>query len=276
MSGSMNCREALALLYDIIDKEASEVDTEKVQEHIKSCGSCSEIYRVEGEINKFLKARMEEKSAESAHDNLKNKITSLLDQEDGRAPFVGSGSTTGTVRPLRLPRTAHYIAAAAALVLMVWGAFVLSELVDHYRTYYDLEQAHFDARANITQFANAEQTALALEECQRLFDCLPGEECAGMELVGGKLTELKGAPAGHFVYTKDETVISVYIAPANEIRIPDELRDFQQANGEHTFFDHHCRGCRLVYRQVGDVMIVTATEDHSIDLFEFTPESGAI
>lgn len=276
MSGSMNCRDALALLYDILDKEASEVDTQKVEEHIKSCGSCSEIYRVEGEINRFLKARMTNKPAESAHDKLTTKIRSLLDQEDGRAPFVDSGSTAGKVRPLKLPRTAHYIAAAAALVLMVWGAFVLSEFVDHYRTYYDLESAHFAAVESAMQFASAEETEAALAECRRLFDCAPGESCSGLTLIGGKLTEMKGAPVGHFVYSKGETTISLYIAPAENLQIPNELHDYQLVSGDHTFFDHHCRGCRLVYRQVGNAVIIAATEDHAFDLLKFTPETGAI
>ena len=30
----MNCQEALDLLYDIIDKEASEIDTQEVKRHL--------------------------------------------------------------------------------------------------------------------------------------------------------------------------------------------------------------------------------------------------
>ena len=264
----MNCQEALALLYDIIDKEASEVDTSKVQQHIKKCGTCSDIYRLEGALDQFLRDRIEERSATQSHEHLKSRITSLLDKEDGHAPFVGSGSTPGSVHPLRLPRTAQYLAAAAALVLMVWGAFALSGLVGHYQTYYHFEDAHFAAAGASAQFASAEDTRAAIDNCTKTFGFAPSKHCFDAELLGGRFTQMDGAPVGHFLFTKDDVTLSLYVTSAKNVTIPAELENHKVVTSDGTFYDHHCRGCRLVYQRHGDLVIITATEDHAFDLLQ--------
>jgi len=53
----MNCQEALSLLYDIIDHEASEIDVHEVDEHLSRCRDCSGIYRIERSIAKIILAR---------------------------------------------------------------------------------------------------------------------------------------------------------------------------------------------------------------------------
>ena len=75
----MNCQEALNLLYDIIDKEASEIDTEQVQEHLSRCRHCSEIYRVEKSVNALLRAKMQTSSPEKCVDALKSRVLGELD-----------------------------------------------------------------------------------------------------------------------------------------------------------------------------------------------------
>jgi hypothetical protein len=267
----MNCQEALALLYDIIDREASEVDTSKVQEHIKKCGTCADIYRIEGVLDQFLKDRLEHKSAEHSHEKLKSRITLLLDQEDGHAPFADSGSASGPVQPLRLPRTAHYLAAAAALVLVIWGGIALSGFVSHYQTYYQFEKAHLAASRDNASFASAEDTRSALASSSSTFGFAPSSRCGDAILVGGKFTQMNDTPVGHFLFSKDDITISLYIVPAAQVAIPDELNEFRVVNADGTFYDHHCRGCRLVYQQYGDLVFITATEDHAFDLLHFVP-----
>jgi hypothetical protein len=44
----------------------------------------------------------------------------------------------------------------------------------------------------------------------------------------------------------------------------------------HNFYDHFCRGCRLVYHKVGDVVVVTATTEKDIELLDFIPGHSAI
>jgi len=43
----MNCQEALSLLYDVIDKEASQIDIKEVQKHLDCCQDCLKRFQVE-------------------------------------------------------------------------------------------------------------------------------------------------------------------------------------------------------------------------------------
>jgi len=51
----MNCQEALSLLYDVIDKEASEIDAREVEKHLKNCQDCAGVYRLEQSVNELIK-----------------------------------------------------------------------------------------------------------------------------------------------------------------------------------------------------------------------------
>ena len=82
----MNCQEALNLLYDIIDRQASDIDTEQVQEHLKTCQHCFEIYKVEGAVNEFIKARVQDDKNEIQVENLRLKIIQKLDAIDIGGP----------------------------------------------------------------------------------------------------------------------------------------------------------------------------------------------
>ena len=117
----MNCQEALNLLYDIIDKEASEIDTQQVQEHLSRCRHCSEIYKVEKSVNALLKAKMQASSPAPCVDALKLRVLNELDAVDGdlHHHHQDSGETKG--RALAADTAWH-----AALCEGVRGAVPLS------------------------------------------------------------------------------------------------------------------------------------------------------
>ncbi|HWR83894.1 MAG TPA: hypothetical protein VN285_11390, partial [Candidatus Deferrimicrobium sp.] len=70
--------------------------------------------------------------------------------------------------------------------------------------------------------------------------------------------------------------VSVFVAPVTEFAIPDDLSEAQVERGLITFYDHHCRGCRLVYHRAGSAVVITATTSHTTDLFDFVPGRGVI
>ena len=74
----MNCQEALDLLYDIIDKEASDIDTQQVQEHLNHCRDCFEKYKVEGAVHDFIKAKLDSDTPGPRLDTLKSRILTRL------------------------------------------------------------------------------------------------------------------------------------------------------------------------------------------------------
>ena len=78
----MNCQEALDLLYEIIDKEATEVDTQRVQTHLKRCQHCLEVYKIEGAVQDFIMAKLAKDTPPARLESLKSRITSRLDAID--------------------------------------------------------------------------------------------------------------------------------------------------------------------------------------------------
>ncbi len=84
----MNCREALRLLYDVIDKEAGQIDTAEVEKHLHKCRHCMAKY----EMEQMFKAFVVEKGAHSGDNSLlKDKILERLDAIDA-AGEVGATS----------------------------------------------------------------------------------------------------------------------------------------------------------------------------------------
>lgn len=81
----MNCRDALRLLYDVVDNEASETDSAKVREHMKTCHKCAARY----EMERKFKDCVEKKGRFSPEcEDLKSRISQQLDAIDD-----GSGET---------------------------------------------------------------------------------------------------------------------------------------------------------------------------------------
>jgi anti-sigma factor (TIGR02949 family) len=78
----MNCREALDLLHDIIDNEASKVDAQQVRDHLKSCEDCDGVYKLEQAVDDLLRARLENPAPSPQLDSLKDKVLKQLDEID--------------------------------------------------------------------------------------------------------------------------------------------------------------------------------------------------
>ena len=75
----MNCQEALSLLYDVIDKEAHEVDVDEVNRHLEKCKHCFDRFEFESGLNEFLQARISRQEVSLALDALKSRVNEALD-----------------------------------------------------------------------------------------------------------------------------------------------------------------------------------------------------
>jgi len=80
----MNCQEALRLLYEVIDNEASEIDAGKVQQHLKRCKHCFELYRLESSIQNFINERLKDGNPTGSLSTLRRKVILKLDEIDGQ------------------------------------------------------------------------------------------------------------------------------------------------------------------------------------------------
>jgi anti-sigma factor (TIGR02949 family) len=264
----MNCQEALNLLYDIIDKEASEIDEKAVREHIEHCRHCSEIYRVESVVNEFLHAKLQKNVPGPELDGLKSKILTQLDDVDGARH---SGKKKIPFRTLSLT-----LAAAASLVLLVSVAFLASDFYKHQTDNVPLEQAHWAASGAVAEFADAVHTSSTLDHILTDFHYELSAEIDNFRLIGGNTREIMGVQMGQFLYGDGDRFVSVFVAPASEFAIPSEVMDNAVVHDNVNYYDHFCRGCRLVYHKVGDVVVVTATTEKDVELLDFIPGHSAI
>lgn len=265
----MTCQEARDLLYEIIDKEASEIDVNQVQRHLEKCRHCSEIYDLESKLNQLIAAKLNGDKQENSAcvSRLRDKILVDLDKID---------EENGSTRKRPFEFAAKTLVAAASLVVLIGASFFFTNLYHHYRDYRPLEQAHIAMVSEAATLANPNHTSTALSLVSSTMNYRLAESVDGFHMIGGDTCQLCSSQMAHFVYESDGRLISVFVAPAATFQIPDELEDSRVARGSIEFFLHDCPGCRLAYHQVGDAVIITATYEADIELAEFVPGQGTI
>ncbi len=259
----MNCDEALSLLYDYVDKEVSEIDARQIREHLDNCGHCLERYQLEESVNDLLKAKLAECCKPSPKiEELKSKILTQLDQID-------RDGTSGS-NPKGFKLFSFGLVAAAALVVLVGAAFFGSGLTQHYFEYYPIEKAHFAVESSVPTDAENAWPSLVTEVNGALhYQVKPLVD--NFTLTAGFVDTVESVPASHFVYRNNGSSVSVFIFPASEFHIPDDLAKTRVTRNQLDLFDHYCRGCRLVYHRAGDAVVVTATTDKNVELLDFIP-----
>jgi mycothiol system anti-sigma-R factor len=265
----MNCQEALDLLYDIIDKEASDIDVKEVQAHLDECRHCAQVYHVEESIQALIKQKVQNQASEPEVNTLRVRILEQIDDIDRE-----QGSSTRRRPPFF--RLATSLAMAASLVLVVGAAFLASQLYRHHNVALPLEQSHWNAAKRIADFQNATATASTLGLINHQLNYTLNDQEDGFLLTGGKTEEILGCEWAHFVYSNGNSYVSVFVAPASDFEIPKDARENPVQFAGLTLYDHNCRGCRLVYHLIGNAVVVTATTERNVDLIEFLPGSGTI
>lgn len=264
----MNCQDALDLLYDIIDREASEIDAQRVKEHLENCRDCFEVYRLEQSVQDLINERIKNSADAPKAEDLKAKIISRLDEIDRENPNKRETSF------FRL--TTRTLVAAASLVILIGASLLIAAFYRHGDMYIPLERAHWQAVENTVQYQNGQTTLALLSAIKENHRYDISDNVLDFSLLGGTSDEIMGAKMSHLVYRDDERVVSVFLVPASEFEISPDLEKTKVVKGDITFFDHNCRGCRLVYHLAGSLMIITASTDRDVDLLEFVPELSVI
>ena len=262
----MNCQDALNLLYDIIDRQASDIDTKQVQEHLQKCHHCFDLYKVETSVQDFINEKLAHAEATPRLESLKSKILDTLDSID-----------TNHQRKRRTPpfnTTAMTLAAAAFLVVTIGAALLMAGFYRHQELYAPIEKAHTNVGAEMTTFQNAAQTSTAIAHLAQAMNYSVSAKVASYDLVGAHDEQLMGVSMTHLVYRNGNEYISVFVAPSGQFRIPDNLNSSLVRHNNIDYFDHNCRGCRLVYHKTGQAIVIVATTDRNVDLFEFNPDSA--
>jgi anti-sigma factor (TIGR02949 family) len=271
----MTCQEALSLLYDVIDKEASQIDAEQVEAHLSQCRHCAEIYKVEQSVNELVREKLSHHESTPRLSSLQSKVLKQLDEIDC-ADTASDQTDSENPRKSSFIKTGRLLAFAAAIVVILGAAFYGNQAVDEHSRYTPLEQAHSGCLGDLSGFRNPESTDALLASVSEdiSYDLTPAVH--EYELVGGHLDTINGVEMAHFVYANGQQVVSAFVVPAHVFEIPLELLETQVVRNGVTFFDHNCRGCRLVYHQIGEAVIITATTEREVQLYDFLPGRGTI
>lgn len=94
---TLNCQEALKLLYEVIDQEASEIDENSIREHVERCRHCHGIFDAEKAVHEFIQAKLKAISTPNELTILRSRVVAQLEQVDcSKAPaseklFIFSG-----------------------------------------------------------------------------------------------------------------------------------------------------------------------------------------
>jgi len=265
----MNCQEALDLLYEIIDKEASEIDTQAVKRHLDHCQDCFGRYQLHDAVQSLLKEKLKVETDIPAIERMRGNILSKLDEIDAERE---SGAPKSV--PFRMPAVA--LAAVAALVLLVGTGFFADGLYQHYTAYIPIERAHWAASENADVFKDSDKTARIITAVSKDFGLTISPGHNGLKLVGGTSREIRGMQVSQFFYSNGEYSASVFVIPASQISFSDDLIKTKITIDGNCFYDHNCRGCRLLYTKNGDAVIITASTDRNYELTKFNPIIGTI
>jgi anti-sigma factor (TIGR02949 family) len=273
----MNCQEALNLLYDIIDKEASEIDIRQVEEHLNHCHDCSGIYRLEHSVNELIRERLKHQGATPRLDSLKSKVLSELDAID-RAncppePVKKKLSEVTARSAFRLGRT---LAIAASVIVVLGAIFVGKYIFSDHAAFLPLEEAHWVAAEDLDSHRNDAVTATTLAGVQQTLSYDLVDRVNSFTLVGGHTETIDNITLAHFVYHNENRIVSVFVIDAALVTLPDDLLETLVIRNGIEFYDHNCRGCRLVYHRVGNALIVTATAQQDIELLDFVPDRNPV
>ncbi len=259
----MNCQDALELLYDIIDKEASEIDAKEVQEHLESCRDCFKIYRIETSVQEFIASRIKGNGPSPQLDSLKDKIIVRLDRIDNEASPGQPPRSFGLV--------AKMLVAAACLVILIGAASIATDYYREYVYYTPLASAH---HAVHDRSWNQPTFELSPSYLDLDFSNLGYEQ--GFVLVNSSKEQICGVEMAHFVFRNSKLTVSVFAAPSGEYSIPEDCIDTQLSLDGKTFFNHRCHDCWLLFHEVGNAVIIAASTETGFDLYPFTPTENVV
>ncbi|HWR83998.1 MAG TPA: zf-HC2 domain-containing protein, partial [Candidatus Deferrimicrobium sp.] len=199
----MNCQDVLSRLYEIIDKEASAIDTAEVQQHLDRCRHCFDVYRLESAVQEFIHAKLKGNNPGTSLQTLKSQVLLRLDEIDRNA---GRQESHRFFR-----RTAAVLAVAASLVILIGAGFLARDFYRHQTVYIPLERAHWASADKAETYRHEQNTSATI---QGIHDRLSYDLLTNVgrySLIGGRSEEVMDVSMAHFVYVQGDEVVSVFV-----------------------------------------------------------------
>jgi len=248
----MTCEEALKKLYEVIDKEANDIDVQKVKEHLSQCKSCMSRYEFETMFKTFV---VEKASSPAKSESLKKKVLGRIDKiEDEKRGIFG-----------RFRYGAVMAAVAATLIICIVAAFATAKFYRHKTEIYPFEKAHLAAFTN-----DNPQTIIPASASDDGFFAVADERHVGVNCACPTMKYLDASQIkiGDYELTqvrctcRDENV-SILIGDRNEISLPD-FKKVVINNKE--YFQHICSECVVLYWYVDDSIIIAVSSKRDLDM----------
>ncbi len=248
----MTCQDALRLLYEVIDKEASEIDIEQVKEHLNHCSDCMSRY----EFEKMFKAFVTEKSGSSVKSaQLKAKILNRIQEAETDISYRA---------PSPMRKRLLYLSAAAALVLFVTAALAVAQFYRHQKFVYPFEKNHLSAAASGNgQIINAAALGDIKNYLAGSRHLAINGDPDGFSLVHSGYDEIRGHQFVHLQYHDGENLVSLFIGDASNMEMPGFAREI---SGNTEYFKHICLQCQVIYWIRGNSIFIAVSENKKINL----------
>ena len=251
----MTCQEALRLLYEVIDKEANQIDSEKVREHLENCRDCMKRYEFEAMFKTFV---TDKATSPTITEQLKYRILARLEEGE---PESG-GFFTNFFKNKNL-----IFAAAAILVLFLVSALSISQLYRH-RTYvYPFEKHHLEGNpSSIMDNTSGIPLPQIRDYLASNLHLALSDSVAGYKMLHGSYDDIIGHKYVHLRYQNGSARVSLFFGRAADTVLP----NFQKAVFAGTeYFRHVCADCQIIYWKHGDSIAMAISEDKTIDLPAF-------
>jgi mycothiol system anti-sigma-R factor len=249
----MTCEEALRLLYDVIDKESSQIDSEKVKEHLNGCRHCMARYEFEAMFKTFV---VDKAASKTKSDQLRNKILSRLEDAERNPETISA-------KPARNKYRLFFLSAAALIVFVV-AALSVTQMYRHQTFVYPFEKNHLDGNADsggnpdtglaMSSLINALSADYSLKLTENVLD---------YNLIKAGFDNIENRNFMHLHYLVGDAPVSVYIGRDDNL----SLRDFKKmVYAGHEYFQHICARCQVIYWRLGDKIIVAVSANKEAEL----------
>lgn len=211
----MNCKDALRLLFDVIDREADQLDVVEVEKHLKNCRHCMARYEFEKMFRTFVTDKGHNPCDTS---KVKQDILRKLDMIDA------AGEVGVAERPFRFPL--WKFAAAAVVILGIVGAFwagtawrdhtPLESFVKAHYAHADGGTAVFTSGSGPLDFLY-QQTGLHLE---------PSDKCPVDHIRSVAVDTVEGTVFGRINLLCDNgNAVTLFVASADDFELPAEPQE---------------------------------------------------
>jgi anti-sigma factor (TIGR02949 family) len=249
----MTCQEALRLLYEVINKEASQIDAKKVKEHLHNCRDCMQRYEFEAMFQAFV---TEKGNSPCKTEQLKNRILSKINDHE--------------TKPLGFfTRYKKYLfLAAGALVVFIALALTISQLYQHNSFVYPFEKSHLDNFATAIPSDNIENLTAVKNYLSSHVQIELRENIVGFKLQNAGFDEILGKKYAHLYFVKDNSHISIFVGNPSDTYLP----GFSKISlPDKEIFEHVCAQCRIIYWKHNNAIIIGVTEDKNLEMASMIP-----